>query len=106
MPLLKDLCHLLQVAVAPDTDRVRRPVPPSDAPAVRRLPHARRPHRSVPARLRIMFALRAFLCVSISKSYIFKVVTKNPIIEGVPSPVMRFFLARSSRGTSVPLDVE
>ena len=60
MPLLKDLCHLLQVAVAPDADRVRSPVPPPDAPAVRRLPHARRPHRSVPARLRIIFALRAF----------------------------------------------
>merc|ERR1719220_3356428 len=60
--------NLLQVAVAPDADRVRRSVPPPDAPAVRRLPHARRPHRSV--------------------------------------PIMRFFLARSSRRTSVPLDVE
>ena len=60
MPLLKDLCHLLQVAVAPDADRVRGPVPPPDAPAVRRLPHARRPHRAVPARLRLLFALRAF----------------------------------------------
>ena len=60
MPLLKDLCHLLQVAVAPDADRVGRPVPPPDAPAVRRLPHTRRPHRSVSARSRLMFALRAF----------------------------------------------
>ena len=86
MPLLKDLCHLLQVAVAPDADRVRRSVPPPDAPAVRRLPHARRPHRAVPARLRLMFALRAFLCVSISKNYFLKVVTKKThIIEGAPS---------------------
>ena len=80
MPLLKDLCHLLQVAVAPDADRVGRPVPPPDAPAVRRLPHARRSHRSVPAKLRLMFALRAFLCVSILKNYFLKVVTKKLIL--------------------------
>ena len=33
--------YLLKVAVASDAYRVRRPVPPPDAPAVRRLPHAR-----------------------------------------------------------------
>ena len=80
MPLLKDLCHLLQVAVAPDADRVRSPVPPPDAPAVGRLPHTRRPHRSVPAKSRLMFALRAFLCVSISKSYFLKVATKKIVL--------------------------
>ena len=39
--------YLLQVAVASDAYRVRRPVPPPDAPAVRRLSHARRSHWAI-----------------------------------------------------------
>ena len=85
MPLLKDLCHLLQVAVAPDADRVHRPVPPPDAPAVRRLPHARRPHRAVPAKSRLMFALRAFYVSAFRKTNSSRLSQKTRIIEGAPS---------------------
>ena len=45
--------YLLQVAVASDAYRVRRPVPPPDAPAVRRLSHARRSHWTIADRRKL-----------------------------------------------------